>query len=99
MPVSVVWTGFGLGSVLVILVSPLLDGARALAGPRRSPIRGTGCWHRVGSACPGPVRPAGVGAQPPVAGVEHQERKPRDDAGPELDDHVDPDRRPGEYAA
>ena len=40
----------------------------------------------------------GVRAERAVAGVKQQERQPRDDAGAELDDHVDPDRRPGEHA-
>src|SRR5689334_5897064 len=34
----------------------------------------------------------------PVAGVERQEREPRRYARAELDDQVDPDRRPGEQA-
>src|SRR5947208_14276139 len=34
----------------------------------------------------------------PIAGVERQERQPRRDARAELDDQVDPDRRPAEQA-
>src|SRR5260370_39936928 len=34
----------------------------------------------------------------PIAGVERQERQPRRDARAELDEQVDPDRRPGKQA-
>src|SRR4029077_10574091 len=49
---------------------------------------------------PGPDEPEGPSAvvrgRSLVAGVEGQERQPRRDAGGELDDQVDPDRRPAE---
>ena len=96
MPASVVW--IGLGCVLVILVSPSVDGILGLMGPR--PFWGLSRavlapgWIRRRWL----VRAAGVRAQPLVAGVEREERQPRRDAGAELDEQVDPDRRPGEQA-